>query len=107
MQKSLANQIKGVCQALLQEIVPRTGVEPVISALKGRRPRPLDERGEVYSPRERCSPVDCTVLLASCQAKIKRRPQPRPRSQPAYPVAAPPCPRLHVRAGRLPRHIAQ
>ncbi len=45
MQKSLANQIKGVCQALLQEIVPRTGVEPVISALKGRRPWPLDERG--------------------------------------------------------------
>ncbi len=40
MQKSLANQIKGVCQALLQEIVPRTGVEPVISALKGRRPWP-------------------------------------------------------------------
>ncbi len=27
------------------KIVPRTGVEPVISALKGRRPRPLDERG--------------------------------------------------------------
>jgi hypothetical protein len=45
MQKSLANQIKGACQALLQEIVPRTGVEPVISALKGRRPWPLDERG--------------------------------------------------------------
>ena len=33
-----------VCQAF-SEIVPRTGVEPVISALKGRRPRPLDERG--------------------------------------------------------------
>ena len=31
-------------QAFL-EIVPRTGVEPVISALKGRRPWPLDERG--------------------------------------------------------------
>src|SRR5437868_12319765 len=27
------------------KIVPRTGVEPVISALKGRRPWPLDERG--------------------------------------------------------------
>src|SRR6266581_4985221 len=107
MQKSLANQIKGVCQAFLQEIVPRTGVEPVISALKGRRPRPLDERGEVYSLCERCSPVDCTVLLASCQAKIKRQPRPRPRSRPAYQVVVPPCPRLNVRAGQLPRHIAQ
>ncbi len=25
-------------------MVARTGVEPVISALKGQRPRPLDER---------------------------------------------------------------
>ena len=45
MQKSLANQIRWVCQAFLHQIVPRTGVEPVISALKGRRPWPLDERG--------------------------------------------------------------
>ena len=51
MQKSLANQIKGACQALLQEIVPRTGVEPVISALKGRRPWPLDERGVQVTSR--------------------------------------------------------
>ena len=26
-------------------LVPRTGFEPVISTLKGWRPRPLDERG--------------------------------------------------------------
>jgi hypothetical protein len=30
---------------LFAEIVPRTGFEPVIPALKGRCPRPLDERG--------------------------------------------------------------
>ena len=30
---------------LFVEIVPRTGFEPVIPALKGRCPRPLDERG--------------------------------------------------------------
>lgn len=30
------------------KIVPRTGFEPVIPALKGRCPRPLDERG-VYN----------------------------------------------------------
>ena len=35
-----------VCQASLRNsIVPRTGFEPVIFALKGRCPRPLDERG--------------------------------------------------------------
>lgn len=28
----------------LGELVARTGVEPVISALRGRRPKPLDER---------------------------------------------------------------
>ena len=28
-----------------EELVPRTGFEPVISALRGRRPEPLDERG--------------------------------------------------------------
>ncbi len=28
-----------------EKIVPRTGFEPVIFALKGRCPRPLDERG--------------------------------------------------------------
>ena len=27
-------------------MVARTGFEPVVSALKGRRPRPLDERAE-------------------------------------------------------------
>ena len=37
-------KIKGHAR-LLQKIVPRTRVELVISALKGRRPRPLDERG--------------------------------------------------------------
>ncbi len=26
-------------------MVPRTGVEPVISGMKAQRPRPLDERG--------------------------------------------------------------
>lgn len=29
-------------------MVPRTGFEPVISALKGRCPRPLDERGAYH-----------------------------------------------------------
>ncbi len=45
MQKSLANQIRVGMPGSSTQIVPRTGVEPVISALKGRRPWPLDERG--------------------------------------------------------------
>ncbi len=27
-------------------MVPRTGFEPVISAVRGRRPKPLDQRGK-------------------------------------------------------------
>ncbi len=30
-----------------EKIVARTGFEPVISALRGRRPKPLDERASV------------------------------------------------------------
>ena len=29
----------------LKLLVPRTGFEPVISAVRGRRPKPLDQRG--------------------------------------------------------------
>jgi hypothetical protein len=36
-----------VTKPTLLEIIPRTGFEPVISALKGRCPRPLDERGKL------------------------------------------------------------
>src|SRR5215216_1226945 len=38
-------------------VVPRTGFEPVISTLKGWRPRPLDERGvrPQYSARPRAA----------------------------------------------------
>ncbi len=36
----------------------------MISALKGRRPRPLDERGVHVTGS------DCTSLLVLCQAKI-------------------------------------
>ena len=32
---------------LIKEVVARTGFEPVISALRGRRPKPLDERANV------------------------------------------------------------
>ena len=49
---------------LSDKIVPRMGVEPMISALKGRRPRPLDERGVHVTGS------DCTLLLVLCQAKI-------------------------------------
>ena len=63
MQKSLANQIRWVCQAFLHQIVPRTGVEPVISALKGRRPWPLDERGVHVTDR--------IVLYCRCFVKEK------------------------------------
>ena len=45
--KSLAHKI-AVYARLSQKIVPRMGFEPMISALKGRRPRPLDERGMLY-----------------------------------------------------------
>ncbi|KAF0140901.1 MAG: hypothetical protein FD122_2074 [Stygiobacter sp.] len=32
-----------------RKLVARTGVEPVISALRGRRPRPLDERAIIFA----------------------------------------------------------
>ena len=35
---------KGSRRSLEQSMVARTGFEPVISALRGRRPKPLDER---------------------------------------------------------------
>ena len=34
-------------RAWISELVPHTGFEPVISALRGRCPRPLDECGAV------------------------------------------------------------
>lgn len=53
--KSLANQKqRQVCQALPTiALIPRTGFEPVISALKERRPSPLDERGPLTAARQR------------------------------------------------------
>ena len=69
MKKSLGHQITRASQAF-PKIVPRTGVEPVISALKGRRPGPLDERG--MSVRSYfCSGVMIVPYDdALCQAKL-------------------------------------
>src|SRR5258708_16979436 len=39
------NGLRPTCGQPVGEVVPRTGFEPVIFALKGRCPRPLDERG--------------------------------------------------------------
>ena len=36
-------------------MVPPRGFEPLISALKGRRPRPLDDEGESYERRVPCA----------------------------------------------------
>ena len=37
-------------------MVPRTGFEPVISAVRGRRPKPLDQRGVTWLPGKDSNP---------------------------------------------------
>ncbi len=47
-------------------IVARTGFEPVIFALRGRCPKPLDERAEIYF----LSTVNSTLLFSSLPESV-------------------------------------
>ena len=43
---------KSLPKEALHLLVARTGFEPVISALRGRRPKPLDERASMWAGRK-------------------------------------------------------
>ena len=57
------------CKSGFKKQVPRTGFEPVISALKGRCPRPLDERG-LFS-RVHLWRYDCTLRVVALSSKTR------------------------------------
>src|ERR1051325_4145882 len=82
------------------EVVPPTGFEPVISTLKGWRPRPLDDGGQ--------APGECSrgLLPARAADRTSQADQTRARTmaaakQPAESIAATPPPSASSTA-RLP-----